>query len=132
MIFSSYIFCTFLPGLQGGVVFGGKLFYPTLAVVALFMQSWSAIVEAIDRETYGWEYVDPAAKNSRVMGVIGLADRVVRLEYVMFFALATFGLPKLDQDTELAPWLFLLPNFALNREVKIDCSLLSLERLVRK
>ena len=41
-------------GLQGGVVFGGKLFHPTVAVMAMVFLGSSTLMRLAAKEIYGF------------------------------------------------------------------------------
>ncbi len=100
-------------GLQGGVVFGGKLFYPSLALFALAFQGCRMVLINLEKELFGYKTPASDKDNGKVTKAICAFTNFLRCESIFFFALAAFGLPKLEQDTELQPWLCLFPFFAL-------------------
>ena len=104
-------------GVQGGVVFGGKLFYPTLALFAMSLQMTKMTLAMLDKEVYGnvaavkdEDRVDKYDRASRMF------QDAIKSESMMFLALATFGLPKLEADTDPVTWLFVFPLLALYKD----------------
>lgn len=91
-------------GLQGGVVFGGKLFYPSLALMALAVQACRYMLLNLEKEVYGYGHVEAETKDNKVCKTIAAFAAIMRCESVFFFALAAFGLPKFEQDTDIVPW----------------------------
>ena len=104
-------------GVQGGVVFGGKLFYPTLALFAMSLQMTKMILSFVDNEVYGGggavKDEDRVEKFDRVSRMF---QDAIKCEAMMFLAIATFGLPKLEADTDPVTWLFVFPLLALYKD----------------
>lgn len=103
-------------GVQGGVVFGGKLFYPTVALFALSLQMTRMTFTALDKEIYGNVAVKAEDRMPKYDKVSGLFQDAIKYECMMLMALATFGLPKLEADTDPVTWLFLFPLLAVYKE----------------
>ena len=103
-------------GVQGGVVFGGKLFYPTVALFALSMQLTRVTIAMLDKEIYGYMSVKAEDRVEKYDKVSGMFQSAMKYEVMMFMALATFGLPKLEADTDPITWLFVFPLLATYKE----------------
>lgn len=93
------------------------MFFPTLAACALTFQATGFHSRFIGHEIYGYEYINPAAKDEKVAFVLNLFERCLSTQYIAFLALGTFGWPKLDQDTDCAPWMFLIPIMLTHKYV---------------
>ena len=97
-------------GLQGGVVFGGKFFFPTVALLSMVLQMVRMTEYCIDKEIYGYgEKQEPkegvAAKVHRFLG------KILCVGMSFFFCVATFGFPTLDGE-DLLPWISVFPFVA--------------------
>ena len=115
MIFGSLV--QMVNGLQGGVLFSGKLKMPTLAVIQVVTMQFGASFGTIKKEIYGYGVNDSPAdeKCARVFDAI---KKCVSLESIVFLTIATFGLPTLDLEAEdFTPWLCAFPIIALLREM---------------
>jgi hypothetical protein len=92
-------------GLQGGVVFGGKLFFPTLALFSLAFQVTRALLLNTEKEMYG--YVEKSAdSNEKAASTFKTMGRFVCLEAAFCFLVATFGFPK---EGDCLSWVALFP-----------------------
>ncbi len=103
-------------GLQGGVVFGGKLFYPTLAMFAVVCQMIKLEFQVLENDIYGYLARKEDDKVERFDKPMGLFRCSLMNHAVLFMAVATFGLPKLEADTDPATWLFMIPLLAMYKE----------------
>jgi hypothetical protein len=102
-------------GLQGGVIFGGKLFLPTLALFSVAFQMSRMIQYNADKETYGYgvgqvAHEGPGAKVQKYFG------HFVCLETSFFFCLATFGMPKFNAE-DLVPLLTIFPAVSMAQQL---------------
>ena len=103
-------------GVQGGVVFGGKLFYPTVALFALSLQLSRMVIAMLGKEIYGHVSVKAEDRLEKYDKVSGIFQDMMKYEVMMLMALATFGLPKLEADTDPITWLFVFPLLAIYKE----------------
>lgn len=97
-------------GLQGGVVFGGKLFFPTWALFSMALQIVRMYLNITEKELYGYGLVKEKAdaKNARITSYFGQS-----LCFSMAFltSIATFGIPSFEGD--LLPWVSVFPGLAM-------------------
>jgi len=96
-------------GVQGGVVFGGKLFFPSIALLSMASQVARIFTHVIDKEMHGYgprqEAKDP--RYEKVMSYFGIGS----CEFmVLLFSFATFGVPSIGGD--VLPWFSLFPMLA--------------------
>ena len=80
-------------GLQGGVVFGGKLFFPTLALFSLAFQVTRALMLNTEKEMFGY-YEKSQDSNEKAASTFRLMGRFVCLKAAFCLLVATFGLPR--------------------------------------
>lgn len=97
-------------GLQGGVVFGGKFFFPTVALFSMVIQMVRMTEYCIDKEIYGYgEKQEPKeGVSAKLHSFLG---RMLCVEMSLCFCVATFGLPALDGQ-DLLPWISVFPLIA--------------------
>ena len=92
-------------GLQGGVVFGGKLFFPTLALFSLAFQVARALMLNTEKEMFG--YVEKShGSNEKAASTFRIMGRFVCLKAAFCFLVATFGLPR---EGDYLPLVALFP-----------------------
>lgn len=103
-------------GVQGGVVFGGKLFYPTIALFAMSLQLTRVTIAMLDKEVYGYTSVKAEDRVEKYDRASGMFQGAIKYEAMMCMALATFGLPKLEADTDPITWLFVFPLLAIYKD----------------
>jgi hypothetical protein len=108
-------------GLQGGVVFGGKLFYPTLAMFALATQSVRLYFVWLNHEVYGFLAAKEGDKMPKFDKAVTFLKEMLKDDALMLLAIATFGLPKLEADIDPATWLFMLPLLAAYKDILNYC-----------
>ena len=96
---------------QGGVVFGGKLFFPSLAIFSVAFQMVRIIQSNAEKEIYGYGE-NPEAKEGTAAKVQGIFGHFICLEMSLFFCLATFGMPKFNAEN-LLPLVSLFPAVAM-------------------
>lgn len=96
-------------GLQGGVVFGGKLHYPTLFVLGLLLRGFNLNFLGTMQEIHGYG-MDDGPSDVKTKKVIGMFDHGTFLESAIAYSIATFGLPDINCDGEdMRPWLVICP-----------------------
>lgn len=102
-------------GLQGGVIFGGKLFLPTLAMFSVAFQMTRMIEYNAEKETHGYgvKQVAQEGPGAKVQKYFG---HFICLETSLFFCLATFGVPKFNAE-DLAPLLTFFPAVAMTQQL---------------
>ena len=102
-------------GLQGGVIFGGKLFLPTLALFSVAFQMSRMIQYNAEKETtgYGVRQVAQEGPGAKIQKYFG---HFVCLETSLFFCLATFGVPKFNAE-DLVPLLTFFPAVAMTQQL---------------
>ena len=102
-------FLHFVFGLQGGVIFGGKLFYPTLMLFALLIRGFELNFVGVMKEIHGFG-ADDGPKDEKTKMVLDMFTSMAPYEAAIAAAIATFGLPDLNCDGEdLRPWLVIAP-----------------------
>merc|ERR1719210_287028 len=98
-----------IQGLQGGVVFGGRLHYPTLFVLGLLLRGFNLNFAGTMQEIHGYG-MDDGPPDVKTKKVIGMFDHGSFLESAIAYSIATFGLPDLNCDGEdMRPWLVVAP-----------------------
>lgn len=105
-------FLFMLNGLQGGVVFGGKFFHPSMAFLAVTLQCILTTFKKFKMDT---EFTGPV-DHETFIGFFGMYEKAMKLEAVGFLFLATFGLPKLDLEADPTAWLVALPVLSMAYE----------------
>jgi len=104
-------------GLQGGVVFGGKFFFPTLALLSLAFQVTRGMQHLAEKEMYG--YVEKSEDSSEnAAKVFRTVSRFVCLKSSLCLCVATFGLPR---DGDYLPLISLLPAVGFVRLILEYC-----------
>ena len=102
-------FFHFVQGLQGGVIFGGKLHYPTLFLLGLLLRGFNLNFAGTMNEIHGYG-MDDGPPDVKTQKVIGMFDKGTMLEAAIAYSIATFGLPDVNCDGEdLRPWLVVCP-----------------------
>merc|ERR1719229_2135623 len=71
---------------------------------------------ALDKEIYGNVAVKAEDRMPKYDKVSGIFQDMMKYEVMMLMALATFGLPKLEADTDPITWLFVFPLLAIYKE----------------
>jgi hypothetical protein len=99
-------------GLQGGVVFGGKFFFPTCALLAVTLQCIKSVLTQIEKEFAGFT-VDAKVTDDKLKTLLEIFNQALKMEGTLFVFVATFGLPKLDLEADPTPWLMALPLISL-------------------
>ncbi len=92
-------------------MFGGKLYYPSLALLALAASTIHFTLVVLEQEACGYTVIEE--RDDRFGPPLDFFSKAMKLEVTTFIAVATFGLPKLEADTELNGWLFLVPGLLL-------------------
>ena len=108
MIFGSFV--QLATGLQSGGVFGGKFEMPTLALLGVVVMMFGANLEGIKKEIYGYGVNDVPSDEKCAM-VFESIKKFIGIETVIFFTIATFGLPSLDVGAEGYDYVPLLSIF---------------------
>ncbi|TRY67633.1 hypothetical protein TCAL_14682 [Tigriopus californicus] len=103
-------------GIQGGVVFGGRLFYPALFLLGIALGGVVHTLNLINAEIYGFGPFEADNKDARVMKPLRAFCKLLSYEALMMFSLATFGLPKIEAETSPLPWLCLFPLISIGKE----------------
>jgi hypothetical protein len=109
MVFGSFV--QLATGLQSGAVFGGKFSMPTLALLGVVVMMFGANLEGIKKEIYGYGVNDVPSDEKPAL-VFDSIKKFIGIETVIFFSIATFGLPSLDvasEDYDYLPWLSIFP-----------------------
>lgn len=101
-----------LNGLQGGVVFGGKLYHPTIAFVAILCQCFKATFENFRLDMVGIGH-DKVSNEQRFNTVYDAYKKVFGYEVAFYLLLGTFGLPQLNLNGDPNTWLVGLPLLAI-------------------
>ena len=87
----------FLNGLQGGVIFEGKLSHPSMAFLALLVQAIMITITQMRLDMAGFGH-DKDVTDERFITVYGMYETLIKYEAAMYFLIATFGLPKRDLE----------------------------------
>ena len=95
-------------GLQGGVVFGGKLFHPNLAVLAVLTHCMMTFMRGFKQDVAGVGH-DKKVDNERFNSVNDMYEKFMKLEVAMYLCVATFGMPQFDLNGDPTTWLVALP-----------------------
>jgi len=110
MIFGSFV--QLATGMQSGGVFGGKFSMPTLALLGVVVMMFGANLEGIKKEIYGYG-VNDVPSDAKCALVFDSIKKFIGIETVIFFSIATFGLPSLDgigvEGYDYLPWLSVFP-----------------------
>lgn len=102
-------FFHFAQGIQGGVVFEGKLAFPTLMLLALLLQGFYLNFVGMMKEIHGYGMEDGPA-DVKTQKVLGMFETGTFLEGAIAASIATFGLPDVNCDGEdMRPWLVVCP-----------------------
>ncbi len=104
-------------GLQGGVVFGGKLHYPSLVLLSLAVQACRYTMLTLEKEMFGYGYVEESAKDNKTCRTLSAYAGMIRYEGILFFVLAAFGFPQFAQDVDPLPWMSAFPFLAMWKAV---------------
>jgi len=105
----------YLNGLQGGAIFGGNLSHPSMAFLALIVQTIMITLKQMRQDMAGIGH-DKDVSDERFKAVYGVYDMAVKYEEALFLLIAVFGLPSLDLDALMAdptPLLAVLPVLGL-------------------
>ena len=108
MVFGSFV--QLATALQSGAVFGGKFSMPTLALLGVVVMMFGANLEGIKKEIYGYGVNDVPSGEKCAM-VFDSIKKFIGIETVIFFSIATFGLPSLEVGAEDYDYLPLLSVF---------------------
>lgn len=103
-------------GIQGGVVFGGRLFYPALFLLGIALGGVVQTLNLLNAEIYGFGPFEENNKDAKVMKPLKAFSKLLSYEALMVFCLATFGFPKLEAEASLLPWLCLFPLVSICKE----------------
>ena len=117
MLFGSFIQTA--GALQGGGLFGGKVSMPTLGLLGVVVMMFGANIDGIKKEIYGYGVSDGPGEE-KCASVFGSIEKFIGLETVIFFCIATFGLPSIDigaEDYNYTPLLCLFPILGMVREM---------------
>jgi len=110
MIFGSFV--QLATGMQSGGVFGGKFSMPTLALLGVVVMMFGANLEGIKKEIYGYG-VNDVPSDEKCALVFDSIKKFIGIETVIFFSIATFGLPSLEglgaEGYNYTPWLSIFP-----------------------
>lgn len=97
-----------LNGLQGGVVFGGKLFHPTVFTVAFICYAFSTSLKTFVKEIGGYEH-DGEIKDQKTKNFLTVVIKSVDLEAMILGFVAMFGMPQFDLNGDPKTWLVAAP-----------------------
>ena len=117
MLFGSFIQTA--GALQGGGLFGGKVSMPTLGLLGVVVMMFGANIDGIKKEIYGYGVSDGPGEE-KCASVFGSIEKFIGLETVIFFCIATFGLPSIDigaEDYNYTPLLCVFPILGMVREM---------------
>lgn len=105
-------------GIQTGLLFGGKLFFPSLLLMSLVCQFVKLVLIQLDKEIYGWGYNEEVKKDERLTKTLTAFRNCCSAESVGFLALAAFGLPQWEQNPDLSTWLVVIPFLSMYKDAK--------------
>lgn len=110
-----------LNGLQGGVVFGGKFYHPTLGFLALLVQVIMMTFQQFHCDLVGFG-PGKVMDNERYNDVLGIYKKMTNFEGAGLLLVATFGLPQFDLNGDPKTWLLALPvlGIAYNHKSMTD------------
>ena len=97
-----------LNGLQGGVVFGGKLFHPTVFTVAYICYAFTTSLRTFVKEIGGYEH-DGDIADEKTKNIMSVVIKSVDLEATVLGFIAMFGMPQLDLNGDPKTWLVAAP-----------------------
>lgn len=105
-VWGSFLFL--INGLQGGVVFGGKLFHPSVFTIALTCHAFNTSLKTFVKEMGGYEH-DGDIKDEKVKNLMTVVIKSVSLESLILTFIAMFGMPQLDLNGDPKTWLVAAP-----------------------
>ena len=105
-VWGSFLFL--LNGLQGGVVFGGKLFHPTIFALALTCHAFSTSLKTFVKELGGYEH-DGEIKDQKVSNFFQVVIKSVDLEALVMAFIGIYGMPQLDLNGDPKTWFVAAP-----------------------
>ncbi len=70
----------------------------------------------IEGELYGIGPIDPATRDPKVGQVLDVMKTCLGFEVICFFAIATFGLPKLEAEPDWTTWLSVISFVGMYKE----------------
>ena len=109
-------FLEFAAGIQGGVVFGGQIYYPAVFLLGLAFAGAAHCVDMANYEVFGLG-ADTAGRDPKVAKPLDFLRRTLVLEAVALYCFAAFGLPKVEADPDVLPWLCVFPVLAMHKVV---------------
>lgn len=101
-------------GFQGGIVFGGKFFFPTLAFLAVLHQGLRNMLTMIRKEIAGYAH-DAKLADEKTKHMFELWEKAFCHISTALLFFATFGFPKFDLEADPTPWLAVFPVIAYHR-----------------
>lgn len=101
-----------LNGLQGGVVFGGKLFHPSVAFLGLTIQVIMMTLKQMRRDMAGYGH-DKEVTDARFNEIYGVYEKMVKYEVAIAFFIGAFGMPKFDLNADPTTWLVAFPMIGI-------------------
>lgn len=110
----------YLNGLQGGAIFGGALHHPSMAFLALLVQTVMITIRQLRLDMAGFGH-DKDVTDERFLAVYGVYEIAVGYESALCLLIAVFGLPKLDLDAIMedpTPLLAAIPFLGLTYDWK--------------
>ena len=105
-VWGSFVFL--LNGLQGGVVFGGKLFHTTVFTLAFTCCAFTTSLKTFVKEIGGYE-AGGEIKDEKVKNFMTVVIKSVDLEATVLAFIAMFGMPQLDLNGDPKTWLVAAP-----------------------
>lgn len=105
-IWGSFLFV--VNGLQGGVIFGGKLHHPTLFTLALTCCAFKVSLNTFVKEIGGYEH-DGEIKDEKTSNLFKLILKVVDLEACVLAFIGIYGMPQLDLNGDPKTWFVAAP-----------------------
>ena len=105
-VWGSFLFL--LNGLQGGVVFGGKLFHPTVFALAVTCHAFSTSLKAFVKELGGYEH-DGEIKDEKISNIFKVIIKSIDLETLVLAFIGIYGMPQLDLNGDPTTWFVAAP-----------------------
>ena len=100
-------FLFLINGIQGGVAFGGKLFHPSLVVVAVLLCCCQNLLKGLEKEIAGYGPDDKIA-DAKTNTILSVFSQAMHMEGTVALFVGVFGLPKLDLELSDPPSLLVL------------------------
>jgi len=110
-------FIWMLNALQGGIVFGGKLFHPSIFFIGLAIQVIMMTFKQLRKDMAGFGY-DKQVKDERFNEVFKVYEICVKYEVAFAILVGVFGLPKFDLNADPTNWLSLVPIIGMTYNYK--------------